>query len=62
MAAGNFVFSDDTYDKLRWLADVNDDSQAGVVRKLIDQEWRRRKTEYETDKDFIRWTRSNRES
>ena len=62
MAAGNFIFSDDTYEKLRWLAEVNDDSQAGIVRKLIDTEWRRQKVEYENDRDFIRWTRANRES
>jgi predicted transcriptional regulator len=58
----NMKTSDDTKDKLEWLSEVLDDSQAGVIRTAIFKLYEEQKAVHKDNKDFLRWIRSNKQA
>lgn len=61
MAQLNFHINEDTQAKLAWLTENMDDTQAGVVRRLIQEAFDAKKPLIAEDRQYLRWIRSNRE-
>lgn len=56
----NMQVSADTREKVEWLAEVLDESYSSLVKRLVLAEYETVKAKYQSDRDFVRWIRSQK--
>jgi len=58
----NMTMNEDTKAKLTWLSEVLDETGAALVRRLINEAYENEKAKHQSDVEFIRWIRNQRQA
>lgn len=57
----NMSMNEETKAKLEWLTEVLDETGAALIRRLINKTFEEEKAKHQSDVEFIRWIRSQRQ-